>query len=186
MKPSDIKLQCRHWVEHFIIHWGVCPFAKAVFDSNDIMYRVIDSGDMEEQAVAIMSQIQQMKSDPSPETVLIIFPKGLEDFSDYLLLLEVCNQLIEQRGESDFIQLASFHPDYLFEGEGADSASHYSNRSPWPIIHLIRQNSIADALKNFDNPEAIPQRNIELMQQLGSDKLKQQLQDIRDLTSKPM
>ena len=183
MKLADIELQCRHWVEHFIIHWGICPFARAVFESDDILYRVIDTTDMEQQALSLMGQVQQMKTDPSPETALLIFPFGLEDFDDYLMLLEVCNQLLEQRGDLEEIQLASFHPDYEFEGEDKDSASHFSNRSPWPIIHLIRQESIGRALETFDQPETIPQRNIALMQQIGSEKLQQQLDEIRTLTT---
>ena len=182
MNRSDIELQCSHWVEHFIVHWGICPFARAVLESNDILYRVIDTDDMEQQAMSVMGLVQQMKSVDSPETALLIFPSGLTDFDDYLMLLEVCNQLLEQHGNMAIIQLASFHPDYLFEGEQPDSASHYSNRSPWPMIHLIRQDSIARALDSFSEPETIPQRNIALMQEIGRDNLQQQLDEIRALT----
>ena len=183
MKQADIELQCRHWVEHFIVRWGICPFARAVFESDDILYRVIDSSDIEQQALSLMGQVQQMKTEPSPETALLIFPLGLEDFDHYLMLLEVCNELLEQRGDLDTIQLASFHPDYLFEGEAIDSASHFSNRSPWPMIHLIRQESIGRALETFAQPETIPQRNIDLMQRIGRDKLQQQLDEIRAMTA---
>ncbi len=183
MNHADIELQCRHWVEHVIIRYGICPFAKSVFATDDIQYRIIDSSDLEQQAMSLMGQLQLMKTNPTPETALLVFPTGVEDFEDYLLLLEVCNQLLEQRQETDVIQLASFHPDYLFEGEPEDSPSHFSNRSPWPIIHLIRQDSIARALENFAEPESIPERNIALMHQIGHTKLEQQLQAIRSMTA---
>jgi len=180
---ETILTQCRYWVEHVIVQWSICPFAKAVWQSDEIGYEIIDSTDLEDQVLAVMGQVQRMKESDSPDTTLIIFPQGREDFDDYLNLLDICNELLDQQDEMSFAQLASFHPDYLFADEAEDSPSHFTNRAPWPIIHIIRQASIAKALTNFPDPESIPTRNIDLMQQIGYDKLARQLADIRQLTS---
>ena len=175
---DDITYQCQQWVETFIIKYGICPFAKSVFEDSEVEFQVVENDEFEEQAIALMTQVERMKSSNHPETALLIFPYGLSNFLDFLSLLDVCNQLLEQQQDLDFIQLASFHPNYLFEGEDDDSASHYTNRSPWPMIHLIRQQSISDALQNFPNPEEIPKRNIKLMEQLGLTNLRNQLSNI--------
>lgn len=180
---ADILAQCQYWVEHVIIKWSICPFAKAVWQTNDIGYHIVDTSELEDQVLAVLGQVQQMKESPSPDTNLLIFPNGCDDFTDYLTLLDVCNEILEQQNELSFVQLASFHHKYLFADENELSASHFTNRAPWPILHLIRQSSIAKALENFPDPESIPSRNIELMQQIGTEKLAQQLKSIQQITA---
>ena len=179
----DIVAQCQYWVEQVIIKWSICPFAKAVWQTNDIGYHVVAAPELEDQVVAVLQHVKQMKDNPSPDTNLLIFPHGCDDFTNYLVLLDVCNDILEQRNELSFVQLASFHPDYLFADEDEHSASHFTNRAPWPILHIIRQSSIANALQSFPDPESIPSRNIELMQQIGSDTLAKQLQSIQQITA---
>lgn len=177
-----ILSQCQYWIEQVIIKWSICPFAKKVWQTDDIDYQIVESADMEDQVLAVMGQIQLMKAQNSPDTALLILPNGCEAFDDYLLLVDICNELLAQQDELSFVQLASFHPDYLFAEEPEQSASHFTNRAPWPIIHLIRQASIAKVLEQFPEPESIPVRNIELMQQIGYDELARQLEAIQQLT----
>ena len=96
---QDILAQCQYWVEHVIIKWSICPFAKAVWQSNDIGYHIIDTAELEDQVLAVMGQVQQMKENTSPDTNLLIFPTGCEDFTYYLTLLDVCNEMLEQQNE---------------------------------------------------------------------------------------
>ena len=159
---NDIVFQCQTWLTDFIIKYGICPFAKAVYDNNDVEFNIVDSSDLEEQVVSLMQHVHAMTSEAKPDTKLIIFAKGVSAFDDYLYLLDLCNEMIEQHELTDVIQLASFHPNYLFEGEAAESTSHYTNRAPWPMIHIIRQDSVAKALANYPDPENIPQRNVDL------------------------
>lgn len=174
--------QCRYWVEHFIVPHSICPFAKKVVDEDELGYLVIDGIELEEQVMSLLGQVQSMMTNDSPETMLLIFPSLQESFDDFLTMLDVCNGLLKESGEIEVIQLASFHPEYLFEGEPEDGTSHYTNRSPWPMIHLIRQNSIKSALASFANPEQIPQRNIKLMQAMGKTELAENLARIQQIS----
>ena len=112
------------------------------------------------------------------ETTLVIFPDTLKNFFDYLEMLEACNDLLCAEGYEGTYQLASFHPEYYFEGEAPDDASHYTNRSPYPIIHIIREDSLERVLKQYKDPEQIPQNNIEKMRELGSAFLRKKLQNL--------
>jgi hypothetical protein len=105
--------------------------------------------------------------DPGRETSLLIFPTALTDFNGYLDLLDIATALLTDQGYEGVYQLASFHPNYCFEGVGSDDPSHYTNRSPYPMIHILREASLEAALTKYPNPENIPVRNVRRAQSLG-------------------
>ncbi|HEY7775074.1 MAG TPA: DUF1415 domain-containing protein, partial [Kineobactrum sp.] len=111
----------------------------------------------------------------SPEqkvaTTLLAFTGGLADFDEFLDFLDLANELLIAAGLEGHIQLASFHPDYLFAGEAADAASHYSNRAPLPVIHLLREDMVERALADYPDPESIPVNNIARLSDIGRDQL---------------
>ena len=100
-------------------------------------------------------------------TSLLMFTQGLEKFDDYLTLLDWFQQLLEEADLAEHVQLASFHPQYQFEGVDADDLSHFTNRSPYPTIHLLRQDQMAKILAHVSNPEKIYLDNIETLEKLG-------------------
>lgn len=114
-------------------------------------------------------------------TTLLAFTGGLARFDDYLDFLERANDLLEAAGLEGVIQLASFHPDYQFAGEPLDAASHYSNRSPLPVIHLLREDMLERALANWPEPEKIPQANIARLNALGRAELAARLARLQQL-----
>jgi len=165
----------KRWIQNIIIEHNICPFAKRVFDQDSIHYDVIDSANLEEQLQALIANCVLLDKDPEIETSLIIYPNGLDDFDIYLDFLAIANALLEKQGYEGTYQLASFHPDYCFEGVDEDDACNYTNRAPYPTLHLIREASLETALKNYPDPEKIPQRNIEYTRQLGQKKMKKML-----------
>lgn len=167
---SDIELT-RLWVEKLVVGEGLCPFAHPVMDKLHI--EASTSQDLESITRSFLSLLNEMQlaDDKDLPTALFIVTHALSDFDDYLDWLFVCEDLLEQTGLEGDIQLASFHPRYEFEGEDAKAMTNYTNRSPFPMIHFIRENHISEALKTVTKPEAIPERNKRHMQRLGKEGL---------------
>jgi hypothetical protein len=109
----------------------------------------------------------QCRSEQEIATTLLVFPAALADFSEYLDFLDDAQGLLQQAGLEGELQLASFHPGYQFAGEAEDAASHYSNRSPYPLIHLLRESMVSRALQGYRDPQRIPLDNIRTLDALG-------------------
>jgi hypothetical protein len=171
--PSDIIYYTKKWVNTFVIAHNICPFAKKPFINNSIKYHVVESHSLEEQLESLILSCLELDSDHNTETSLVIYPNGLDNFDDYLDFLAIANALLHKQGYEGIYQLASFHPDYCFAGVNSEDASHYTNRSPYPMLHLIREESLALVLTKYPNPENIPQRNIEYTRELGTKFLNQ-------------
>jgi hypothetical protein len=111
-------------------------------------------------------------------TTLLAIPYALRNFEEYLGFIEEAESLLEAVGLSGVIQLASFHPAYQFEGEPAESAGHYTNRAPFPLIHFLREEMMTRALDQFPDPEQIPQRNIQRLEAMGVATIEQMLKSL--------
>jgi len=163
------------WISSVIIEHAICPFAKREYDRKRIHYEVMRTNDIAKQVESLILQCLAMDKDQNVETSLLIFPDDLSDFDDYLDTLDLAVALIEKQGYEGVYQLASFHPQYRFADARIDDPSNYTNRSPYPMIHILREASIEKVLESYPNPESIPDRNIELTSQLGLNKMKQLL-----------
>ena len=174
---TDIQViqhtQC--WLESIIIELNFCPFAKREFINETIRYRVCNETDMESMLQTLASELQHLDNTKETETTLLIFQNNLDDFNDFLLLIDLSNQLLEELGYSAIYQLAHFHPDYCFDGVNEDDASNYTNRAPYPTLHLIREDSLEKAIAKHPNPDSIPDTNIKLAREMGVEKFKQLL-----------
>ena len=167
---ADKKTVIRHtkkWLSTVVIAHGLCPFAKQEFDNGRIHYAVIETESLEAQLEQLVLECQALDNDPARETSLLIFPRALSDFQDYLDLLELATALLKAQDYEGIYQLASFHPNYRFEGAGFNDPANYTNRSPYPMLHILKEASVEKALKTYPNPEKIPERNIELIRDLG-------------------
>jgi hypothetical protein len=176
MKTCTCVSATRAWLHAFIIPHGICPFARPVDEQNRIRYAVAAGYGWEELLQKLVEEFGRLDADEETETTLLIFPEALADFDDYLDFLEIAQQLLAERGYEGIYQLASFHPHYRFADSGENDASNYTNRSPFPMLHIIRESSIELALRNYPDPDDIPRRNVRLTRQLGADKLKAILQ----------
>ncbi len=173
--------QTRCWVREVVIGLNLCPFARVPFEAGTIRYQTCEVSDDDAIYAALIEEIALFAQLPpdQAETALFIVPDGLRDFGDYLDVLEDAQAAIEQAGLDDMLQLASFHPEYCFEGLDADDPANYTNRSPYPMFHLIRQDGLAAALESWPEPESIPRRNIELLREMGLKKVQSLLDGCR-------
>lgn len=158
-----------NWVRQVIMKYNLCPFARQEVERGSIRYVVVDEPQPAAVLEALMVELHLLDEQPEVETTLVIIPQGFEGFYPYLDLVDLADALLCEQGYEGRYQLASFHPDYCFEGEPQDDAANYTNRSPYPTLHIIREASMEQALAKYDQPESIPERNIEFARRRGSD-----------------
>jgi hypothetical protein len=171
MTQPQIKQQTQAWLTSVIIHYNICPFARSVVEKKSVHYCVDAAVAIEENLQTLIDEAVRLDSDSEIETTLLIYATNFVNFDDFLDYLELANRLLALQGYEGIYQLASFHPNYCFEGTDDTDAANYTNRSPYPMLHLIREVSIEKALKNFPNSENIPQQNIKLTRELGLAKM---------------
>jgi hypothetical protein len=172
----------RRWVSGVVIGLNLCPFARRVADSGLIRYAVTASVNAEALLAVLGEELRALAAAPRTdvETTLLIHPQALPDFSDYNDFLPDADRLVRDLGLRGAIQVASFHPDYQFAGTSADAAENYTNRSPYPMLHLIREVSITEVADDPEALAAIPRRNIEFLRGLGRAEMLARLRAISD------
>ncbi len=176
--PASLHVQ--RWLDTMVIAHNFCPFASYVRDNNQIRYAECQSTDMADVLTVLQRECELLDSEPAIATTLLILPTGWSTFDDFLLLIDMAQQCIGHWGYSGVYQLATFHPDYLFEGESPESASHFTNRAPHPVLHIIREKDITRALAHYGDPESIPENNIAKAEALGCPHLAAQLEACKD------
>ncbi|GAA0400173.1 DUF1415 domain-containing protein [Cocleimonas flava] len=168
---SEAITHTKNWLNTVIIEHSICPFAKREFVNNTIHYELIqqtgEGKQTEQQLEQLIINCEKLDNDASIETALLIFPDSLSDFDDYLDFVEIADALMHKQGYEGIYQLASFHPQYLFADSDENDPSNYTNRSPYPMLHILREASLEKVLESYPNPENIPERNIELTRSLG-------------------
>ena len=132
-----------------------------------IRYVVLPAEDMKSVLTALITECVFLDGNDDTETTIIILPNSFSDFNDYLDLTDKAERLIAQEDYEGVYQLASFHPLYRFEGAPIDDAANYTNRSPYPMLQILREDSITKALENFPDPDSIPKRNIDYARKKG-------------------
>jgi hypothetical protein len=180
--PALVIKTTRKWLELAVIGLNLCPFAKSVFVHEQIRYVV--SGATTEAALLAdlrlaLSDLMQADAD-RVETTLLIHPGVLANFSDYNDFLDPADALLCDMELDGVLQIASFHPDYQFAGTAPDDIENATNRSPWPILHLLRESSIDRAIQAFPDAADIFERNIALLHQIGQtgwDQLQRRIMD---------
>lgn len=172
-ESDDLINQTKNWINRFIIKLDICPFAKNVLMNDQIGFYVIEESETEECLMDVIAKLHELRKNPEIETTLLIYNQSFSDFDEYLDFVDIANQLIEEQCLANEFQLASFHPEYCFEDQGCfedqqhSDAANFTNRSPFPMLHLLRQSSIEKGLKFYKNPEQIPIRNIKRTRELG-------------------
>ena len=161
----DYLKTTKDWIRNFVIYYNLCPFAKKPFLQNAIRYSLYEGSDWEALALLFQKEANFLINidNSSIETTIIIIPNALDDFNDYLDFLAFANRLIFALRLEGELQIASFHPDYQFDGTEKNEVTNYTNRSPFPLLHLLREESVEQALEHYEAPESIPERNMETM-----------------------
>jgi hypothetical protein len=172
MGETEIINATRKWVEDVVVGYNLCPFAKRELVRNRVRFVVSEAETEDELLQALHSELQRLEDEPEIETTLLVHPGVLQDFGPYNEFLDAADGLLAYLEMEGVYQIASFHPDYQFEGTEPDAAENYTNRSPFPMLHLLREASLEAAIDNYPDVDSIPQRNIELMNELGSEKMR--------------
>ena len=179
---QHIIQQTKNWVKDIVIGLNLCPFASRPFNDNTIEYTVAlkhdDNPLIEQHLYQLADCFNKLDETADIETSLLIFPEGYSDFDKYLDLLDIANQLLVDLNYSGIYQLASFHPDYRFEGSAEDDASNFTNRSPYPMLHLIREASLEQALANYPGIEQVPEDNIKKLREIGYQEMLAKLKEL--------
>ncbi len=157
----------KNWVEEIVIGLNLCPFASLPFHNNNIEYAVNPGDSTEQHLFQLAECFARLDASTEIETSLLIYPDAYLSFDNYLDLLDLANQLLEDLGYAGTYQIASFHPDYRFEGSEEDDASNFSNRSPYPMLHLIREADLEKAIAHYPDIEQVPINNIKKLREIG-------------------
>ena len=161
----------RGWVEHAVVGLNLCPFANSVLRKNQIDFRVSHAGDPQALLQDLLGSIESLLavSAETVDTLLLIHPRALTDFLEFNDFVGDAEALVEEAGLAGVLQIASFHPDYQFAGVPADDPTNRTNRSPYPTLHLIREDSLDKAIAAMPDTDAIVERNLEAMRRLGNE-----------------
>jgi hypothetical protein len=180
MKSEAIAYVVRRWVEELVVGLNLCPFAGHELLRNRVRFFVTEAATEEQLLAALETELTLLNDDASVETTLLIHPDVLQDFLDYNQFLDAAERLLVHLELEGVYQVASFHPYYQFAGTAVDDAENFTNRSPYPLLHILREESLALRIAAFPDVEQIPVRNIEQMKRLGREKLQSILQGCCD------
>ena len=168
---DDILAATRHWLARAVIGLNLCPFAKSVYVKEQVRYAISEATTLEDALAELETELRALDAaDPQQvDTTLVIFPHAFADFVDYNDALFFAERLVRQLRLDGVLQIASFHPQYRFDGTEPDDIENYTNRAPYPILHLLREDSIARAVDAFPDASAIYEKNQETLRRLGHD-----------------
>ena len=166
---DEIVVATRRWLERAVIGLNLCPFAKAVHVKRQIRYAVTAAANADTLLAELEHELDMLRQTDAAQidTTLLIHPQVMTDFIDYHFFLGEADALLRRMELDGVIQIASFHPHYQFAGSQSDDIANYTNRSPWPTLHLLREASIDRAVAAFPDAAEIFERNIETLRRLG-------------------
>lgn len=169
--PQDTPAlaRTRAWVEHAVIGLGLCPFARAPQRQGRVRYAVSPTGQPQSLLDDLLEELRRLVATPAEEleTTLLVIPRALADFDDFQDFVAAAESALEALGLEGVVQLASFHPDFRFEGTAADDVTNATNRSPFPTLHLLREESIERAVDAHGDPDRIVEANLATLRALG-------------------
>ena len=168
---DDILAATRHWLARAVIGLNLCPFAKSVYVKDQVRYAISEATTLEDALAGLETELRLLEAaDPQHiDTTLLNCPHAFADFLDFNDALFFADRLVRQLKLEGLLQIASFHPQYQFDGTEPDDIENYTNRAPYPILHLLREDSIARAAAVFPDASDIYERNQETLRRLGLD-----------------
>ena len=175
---NELKIEeTRRWIKTVVIGNNFCPFAAKPFSEDKIRYFISPAEDETALVDDVVNELLTLR-DANPtelETSILIVPNCFQNFEVYNQFLSIVDIILQRLALEGFIQIATFHPDYCFEGLSKDDVRNYTNRSIYPMFHLIRENSVEHARALHPNIDAIPQQNMDKLQSMGLNKINKQL-----------
>jgi hypothetical protein len=167
----DYIADTERWLQRAVIGLNLCPFAKAVVAKGQVRMVLSEARDETALLAQLGAELLHLRDTPAAETdtTLIVHPHVLGDFLDYNDFLDTADALVEELDLDGVLQVASFHPQYQFAGSEPDAVANSTNRSPWPTLHLLREDSVSRAVEAFPDPDSIVERNIATLESLGAE-----------------
>lgn len=170
---DEFIIQHTHnWIRSFIVKYSICPFAKREVERGSLKIQVSSTKKIAQALEELMSEIHVLDENHNIETTLLVFPSLFNDFFHYLDFVDLAENLLLDQGYEGIYQLATFHPDYCFADVDFNDVSNYTNRSPYPMLHLLREDSIEKAIAYYGDTGKIPETNIATMHKLGIEEVK--------------
>lgn len=173
--------QTKKWIIDVVIGCNFCPFAAQVIKRQTVFYRVEMATDAAVCLESFLYEVTRLDEDEAIETSFLIFPNSFKTFNSYLVMVSVAEKLLKQKGYNGIYQVAGFHPQYKFAGAPDNDAANFTNRSVYPMLHLLRESSIDKALEHYDDPESIPDNNISFAREKGVIYMKMLRDSCKDL-----
>lgn len=175
LNAATVIARTRCWIERVVVELNLCPFARKPFMGGQVRYVVSEAERTSSLLEDLHKELEYLRHTDvaKVETTVLILPYVLNDFLDYNDFFDAVEVLIDEEGYQGEFQVASFHPDYQFGGTHVDDAENYTNRSPYPVLHLIREASIEQAVAHYPCPEDIPERNIRTMEKMGAERMRE-------------
>ena len=169
LDTNTVSEHTKQWLEKAVIGLNLCPFAKAPHVKNLVRIVVSEARHLDGFLEDLDRELQLLGKTPASEleTTLLVHPTLFPDFETFNQMLEIADDAVVENELEGIVQIAPFHPDFQFEGTEADDISNYTNRSPYPTLHLIREDSIVKAAEAFPDASAIFDRNIALLEKMG-------------------
>jgi len=167
MTENKVITETIAWIQSIVIDCHFCPFAAKAIADKSVHFVVLEEASEKLALASLLEQFQYLNDVVDVETTFLIFPNDFKDFHSYLALVSGAEKLAKRNHYEGIYQIASFHPEYCFAGSDIDDPANYTNRSIYPMLHLLRESSITQALHHFPHPELIPQRNIDFAREKG-------------------
>jgi uncharacterized protein len=175
----NIIQQTKAWIQQVVIGCNFCPFAGKAFVDNKIHYALVAASDIKGQLESVLLELQRLDEREDLETTLLIFPTQLTDFEQYLDFVSLSEGLVAAHDYEGIYQVASFHPDYIFSGSDETDPANYTNRSPYPMLHLLRENSVSRAVDLYPDVDSIPDNNVNFARDKGLEGMREMLRKVR-------
>lgn len=179
LDPAAVETAMRRWVERAVIGLNLCPFAKAVWVKDQVRIAVSQARHLDAFLDDLDAELQRLRDTPPEvlDTTLLVHPTLFPDFFVFNDFLDVVDRVVEEHGLEGVIQVAPFHPDFVFDGTDADDITNATNRAPFATLHLLREESVARAAESGDSADTIVERNLETLRRLGAEGWRQLLAD---------
>ena len=164
----EIIAQTKNWIKEVVVGCNFCPFAAKELKQDTVHYEVSAAVDIKAAKAIFLAECERLDKHDGIATTMIIFPDTFPVFLDYLDLVDAVEKTLRQKGYEGIYQVASFHPLYQFANTALEDAENYTNRSIYPMLHILREAQIEKALLNFPDPQSIPERNIHFAREKGT------------------
>ena len=175
IKSSIVTTQ--RWIQSFVLDLNLCPFAHGVTARDGIRYTACESEALQDILHALHEEMEWLDSDPETETSFLILASGMRDFCDFNDCLAMAQELLIMMNWVGRYQLVGFHPHHQFDATDPESAANYTNRSPYPMVHILRESSVTQAVDAAEDIALIPERNTDTLHQLGAEVLAKRWRD---------